>query len=67
MPLDKLRDYTAIDYDRLAGALVKALSSVTHTTVIDVDGKEVARTTAPYMETELNRIQTRANRKLGYI
>ena len=67
MPLDKLKDYTAIDYDRLASALVKALSSVSHTTIVDVDGKEIARTTAPYMETELNRMQTRANRKLGYI
>ena len=67
MPLDKLKDYTAIDYDRLAGAIVRALSGVNHTTTVNVDGREVARTTAPYMETELNRIQTRANRKLGYI
>ena len=37
------------------------------TVVVTLDGKEVARTTAPYMETEINRIQNRANRKLGYI
>ena len=37
------------------------------TIILQVDGKEMARTTAPYMETELNRMQTRANRKLGYI
>lgn len=37
------------------------------TVVVQVDGKEIARTTAPYMESELNRIQRRANRKLGYI
>lgn len=67
MPLDRLREFTAIDYDRLASALVKALSSVNTTTTVEVDGREIARTTAPFMETELNRIQTRANRKLGYI
>lgn len=37
------------------------------TVVVNLDGREVARTTAPYMETEINRIQNRANRKLGYI
>ena len=37
------------------------------TIILQVDGKEMARTTAPYMETELNRIQTRSSRKLGYI
>ena len=67
MPLDKLKDYTGIDYDRLASAMVNALSAVSHTTIVDIDGREVARTTAPYMETEMNRRQTFANRKLGYI
>lgn len=67
MPLDKIQDYTGIDYDRLASAMVRALSAVNHTTTVEVDGREVARTTAPYMETELNRIQKRSNRKLGYI
>lgn len=37
------------------------------TIVLNLDGREVARTTAPYMNTEINRIQTRANRKLGYV
>jgi hypothetical protein len=67
MPLDKIKDYTGIDYDRLASAMVRALSAVNHTTTVEVDGREVARTTAPYMESELNRIQRRSNRKLGYI
>ena len=30
-----------------------------------MDGKEVARVTAPYTEAELNKRQTRANRKKG--
>ena len=37
------------------------------TVVVQLDGREIARTTAPYMEPEINKIQTRANRKLGYV
>lgn len=32
---------------------------------VEVDGKEVARTTAPYMQSELDRNQTRSDRKHG--
>lgn len=32
---------------------------------VNLDGKEVARVTAPYTEAELNKRQTRQNRKLG--
>ena len=32
---------------------------------VNLDGKEVARLTAPYTEAELNKRQTRQNRKLG--
>ena len=32
---------------------------------VDLNGKEVARVTAPYTEAELNKRQTRQNRKLG--
>ena len=35
--------------------------------VVQLDGREIARVTAPHMESELNKIQSRANRKLGYI
>lgn len=35
--------------------------------VVQVDGREIARATAPYMESELDKRQTRANRKLGYV
>ena len=37
------------------------------TIVVQLDGREIARVTAPHMESELNKIQNRANRKLGYI
>ena len=67
MPLDRLKDFTAIDYDRFASAMVRALSTVNLTSTVNVDGREVARTTAPFMQSELNRIQTRNDRRLGYI
>ena len=67
MPLDRLKDFTAIDYDRFASAMVIALSAVNLTSTVNVDGREVARTTAPFMQSELNRIQTRNDRRLGYI
>lgn len=67
MPLDRLKEFTAIDYDRLASAMVRALSAVNLTSTVNVDGREVARTTAPFMQSELNRIQTRNDRRLGYI
>lgn len=35
--------------------------------VINLDGHEVARVVAPYMDTEVNKIQKRNNRKLGYV
>ena len=55
-----------IDYDRLADALVRSLSGVNMTTAVNLDGKTVARTTAPFMEAELNSITKRSNRKQGY-
>ena len=67
LPLDKLRDYTGIDYDRMAAAILRALSGAHQTIEVTVDGKEVARATAPYMEPEINRIQKRNSRKLGYV
>ena len=56
----------SIDYDRLADALIRSLSGVNMTSTVNLDGKTVARTTAPFMETELNSITKRANRKQGY-
>lgn len=53
--------------DRWGERLTASQNNGPITVILQVDGKEVARTTAPYMESELNRIQTRANRKLGYI
>lgn len=48
-------------------SLITALSNVRIEIVTQIDGKEVARTTAPFMQDELTRRETFANRKLGYI
>lgn len=56
-----------IDYDKLATALINGLKGLNMTSVLEVDGREVARSTAPFMKNEINRLDTRANRKLGYI
>lgn len=56
-----------IDYDRLAKTMVKALGNVDMTSTIQVDGRTLAQTTAPFMSEEINKIDYRANRKLGYV
>ena len=56
-----------IDYDRLANAMVKALSGVEMTSTVQMDGKTVAKTTAPFMQTELNKMSRLSNRKLGLV
>jgi tape measure domain-containing protein len=47
--------------------LINALSSMRVEVVSQIDGKEVARITAPIMSDELNRLEMRASRKLGYV
>lgn len=54
-----------IDYIKLTAAVVEAFKHIT--VVTTVDGKEIARTTAPHMQKELETIQSRNNRKLGYV
>lgn len=56
-----------IDYDRLANAMVKALSGIEMTSTVQMDGKTVAKTTAPFMQTELNKMSKLSNRKLGLV
>ena len=57
---------SAIDTQGLAETLLSALSGIELTSVMQVDGKTVAETTAPFMEKALNTRTTRTNRKLGY-
>lgn len=75
--MDAMHDATAFtpalgtsDLGRTGGSmetLLNALTSMRIEVVTNIDGKEVARTTAPFMQDELNRRETFANRKLGYV
>lgn len=75
--MDAMHDATAFtpasgasDMGRTGGSmetLLNALTSMRIEVVTNIDGKEVARTTAPFMQDELNRRETFANRKLGYV
>ena len=53
--------------DRIVMAIVKALSELNLVSSVNIDGKEVARVTAPFMQSELDQMNTRTNRKLGFI
>ena len=55
------------DYNQLSSVLVGALSKLNITSNVNVDGKTIAQTTAPFMEKELNSISRRANRRLGTV
>lgn len=54
-----------VDYKMLTAAVAEAMKNIV--IVTEVDGKEIARTTAPHLKKELNTIDSRNNRKLGYI
>ena len=57
----------SIDYNALGLAVAQALTQIQLTSVLEVDGKTMARGTARAMQTELNRLQSRDGRKLGYV
>lgn len=56
-----------IDYDLLAAAMVSALARAGLETVVQLDGKTIARGIAKPVQAELNRLQSRDSRKLGYV
>ena len=56
-----------IDYVKLAACMVDAFQKSNLTVETVVDGKVIARSTAPYMRNELNNIDSRANRTLGLV
>lgn len=57
----------AIDYDKLRALLIDVLSIIERTNVLEVDGKVVARSTAPYIRREINSIDNRTSRTLGIV
>ena len=56
-----------INYTALASAIVSALTEVDTSIVLNIDGKNVADTTAPYMNTAINKLQARQERQLGFV
>ena len=70
VPLDpfwqKLDEKTAIDYDRLGAAVATAISAAGLETIVQLDGKTIARGIARPVQNEINRLQARDGRKLGY-
>jgi phage-related minor tail protein len=57
----------SINYTALAAAIVSALTEVDTSIVLNIDGKNVADTTAPYMNTAINKLQARQERQLGFV
>lgn len=54
-----------IDYDRMAGVLTGALSGIEITAIFEVDGRVLAKTTAPLINKEINSLNTRDGRRRG--
>ena len=70
VPLDpfwqKLDEATAINYEMLGAAVADALSRAGIETVVQLDSKTIARGIARPVQNEINRLQSRDGRKLGY-
>ena len=58
---------TIIDYDKLATTMLNALSGMNINTAVNVNGKQIAQATAPFMKSEINAIDRRNNRALGVV
>ena len=71
IPLDRLNEFTqsedALDYDKLAKAIASALGLAKAEVVVQMDKDVLVRTTAPLFRRELDRLDTRNNRKLGML
>ena len=64
--LDSELQRDSIDYDKMAAALITALSQTEMVNELVCDGRVIAKATAPYMQTEVDSLTKRQNRKLGY-
>ena len=56
-----------IDYERLASAIVGAITAVNTPLILNIDGKTVASVQAPYMNAAINTINERKQRQLGIV
>ena len=56
-----------IDYERIGVEVAKALSVAGIETIVELDGKTIAKGTAKAMRQELNNLDVRANRAVGIV
>lgn len=56
-----------IDYNKLATTMIEALSGMNINTAVNVNGKTIAQATAPFIQTEINSLERRANRARGVV
>lgn len=65
--MNDIKNATGVDAEAIGTAVVNALMGATGNIVLNVDGKELANTTAPYMNIAINQVQARQARKMGYV
>lgn len=65
--MNDIRSATGFNADAIGTAIVNALMGTNGNIVLNIDGKELASTTAPYMNIAINQVQARQARKLGYV
>ena len=56
-----------IDYERIGIEVAKALSVAGIETIVELDGKTIAKGTARAMRQELNGLDTKINRTMGIV
>lgn len=66
-PAKMMLQSTNIDYDKLAKVMTDALNGMNINTAVNVNGKTIAQATAPFMKTEINTLERRANRAIGVV
>lgn len=65
--MNDIRSATGFNADAIGAAIVNALMSANADIVLNIDGKELASITAPYMNAAINQVQARQARKMGYV
>ena len=56
-----------IDYNKLANVLIQSLSGMNINTAVNVNGRTIAKATAPFMKSEINTLERRSNRAYGVV
>lgn len=65
--MNDIKNATGVDAEAIGTAVVNALMGASGNITLNVDGRELANTTAPYMNIAINQVQARQARKMGYV